>query len=731
MAKVAEPSDCIYEARYEQMVTPKDGKSTVRYATFLKPCVESINQVVGIPNTPLLSEIFTHNLQQWPSKVLFKGWRIPQKQWDEWIDRLAGKYGFIWNQAGICDAIMSSRYEIRCNQDLVLGLAEFWCPGTNTFVFPWGEATVTLEDVMILGGFSVLGEPVTSPVTGELVKIVEDLNMKRLEMSREKSKKATHGGWIKHFMECESEFEHVAFLSLWLSRYVFPSCPESIIGNHVFPIAAHLSCGTRMALAPAVLASLYKNLKKLKKQAFASKEVISVLSPFQLVQLWGLERFPSLGPSLPKSLNPGEPRAARWNKVNSRTNLQVVRSVLKDAENFQLRPYAAELKNWHHLSYCKDTEQFVFDMKNSDKELQSFVRCLHASELVGLMDYTTENYSPQRVAMQFGMDQDLPGDFSGSEFNRIYVPPRSSVPSVSLRYWNWWKKFKSDRADVIKDHPMRKGLWKSTKINMGKCHDLLAPSTMKKPRTLSSRSSKHKSQIIHNWSDEFDGSVANRTTIIAADTLLSAQEKKTGGDCHTSIASWSLKNPEKLSQVSRSLDSVESHALVTPDLTQDCSDIEDHMPLSERLKLFAGIAARRTSNSYEAFRGRQSQHLGSSTIRDKNVKKRKLTTRTDEISKGKAMIPSFYGAAMQGKTTERFKKDAEVGLTVGIKQQESAKESTNFIVKEEGKKRVVKGSLESPIDVNGYMEDSTSEIHRLGLERRIQHLEQLIGVIPK
>ena len=49
--------------------------------------------------------------------------------------------------------------------------------------------------------------------------------------------------------------------------------------------------------------------------------------------------------------------------------------------------------------------------------------------------------------MQFGMDQDLPGDFSGLEFNlenvRFYVPPRSFVPSVSLRYLNWWKAFKS------------------------------------------------------------------------------------------------------------------------------------------------------------------------------------------------------------------------------------------------------------------------------------------------
>lgn len=58
---------------------------------------------------------------------------------------------------------------------MLLGLAEFWSPETNTFVFPWGEATITLEDVMVLGGFSALGRNVTRPVTGLLAKIVEEM----------------------------------------------------------------------------------------------------------------------------------------------------------------------------------------------------------------------------------------------------------------------------------------------------------------------------------------------------------------------------------------------------------------------------------------------------------------------------------------------------------------------------------------------------------------------------
>ncbi|CAN0871247.1 hypothetical protein LINGRAHAP2_LOCUS9794 [Linum grandiflorum] len=52
-----------------------------------------------------------------------------------------------WEKAGIFDAIMSSVYPIKRDEELVYRLAEKWCPTTNSFVFPWGEATVTLEDM--------------------------------------------------------------------------------------------------------------------------------------------------------------------------------------------------------------------------------------------------------------------------------------------------------------------------------------------------------------------------------------------------------------------------------------------------------------------------------------------------------------------------------------------------------------------------------------------------------
>eukprot|EP00258_Populus_trichocarpa_P033379 XP_024449398.1 uncharacterized protein LOC18095954 [Populus trichocarpa] len=217
---------------------------------------------------------------------------MPQKQWEECLDCLAKDHSSIWNQSGICDAMISSRYELRCHEDVIFGLLEYWCPETNTLVFPWGEATITLEDIVSLVGLPVLREPVTEPLRG-----------------------------IR------------------------------------FAVAIHLSEGTKIALAPAVLASLYKNLRLLKEQAAAAASgSITVSGRLQIVQQWAFERFPLLGPQCPNLLEHGEPRAARWHKLNCKISLPLTRSVLKVPDNFKWLPYADNLDNRHHSSYYKEDD---------------------------------------------------------------------------------------------------------------------------------------------------------------------------------------------------------------------------------------------------------------------------------------------------------------------------------------------------------------------------------------
>lgn len=90
-----------------------------------------------------------------------------------------------WIQAGIFEAVMASTKGISKDTDLLLGIAEKWCPDTNTFVFPWGEATITLEDVMFLLGFSVLGSPVFAALDGSGERVKEELAKESLKIKKD------------------------------------------------------------------------------------------------------------------------------------------------------------------------------------------------------------------------------------------------------------------------------------------------------------------------------------------------------------------------------------------------------------------------------------------------------------------------------------------------------------------------------------------------------------------
>ncbi|XVF34032.1 hypothetical protein REPUB_Repub18cG0022100 [Reevesia pubescens] len=620
MEKLEESQSSIFQVcRNEKLVSPKDGKTYVGTAKFLKPCVQIVPQSVTVPNTPLLFEIFSQNLKQWPESVEIKGWHVPQKRWEEWVDRMAGKYGALWNLTGICDAIMSSRYEIRCNKDLLLGLVEFWCPEINTFVFPWGEATVTLEDVIVLGGFSTLGESVRRPLERKLVKIEEEMNMKRLIMSRNKSKKASHCCWINHFMEEKGEYEHVAFLSLWLSRYVFPSLPEKIVAKQVFPVAIHLSSKTRLALAPAVLASLYKHLTLLKNQAMSFPQEITASGPLKLLQLWAFERFPSLGPSIPNTLKPGEPRAARFHRLNAKIRLPLVRSVLRLPDNFRWRPYIVDLKNWGHPSYYKKTKLLAFDCNDPDEDIKSFARCLQTSLLVGID--CKEEYLPHRVAMQFGYDQDLPAAFPVSSISwenaRFIVLPRSFQPCVSVRYFKWWAKSKSARKAALKDikrNQNRSSPLALAKRNLEKCPHSNDEFAVKKPKTLETKVSpkaeaegccssfanehaaKTRTDTIHDCADETDYPMCSiRPATISGQKIIkqhvspTVQLERTKVNSKDPAVICILESTNTLVQVYADNNSEESHASAAPELSskvkrqayEEYSDT-DHISLSER-----------------------------------------------------------------------------------------------------------------------------------------------------
>ncbi|GJT80178.1 aminotransferase-like mobile domain-containing protein [Tanacetum coccineum] len=337
----------------------------------------------------------------------------------------------------IYNAVLNSSYEIVKNRDLILGFAKNWCDETKTFVFKWGEVTIT-----------VLGHSVFDlvDIECEAKQVLRKLNEARAELHKSKYNKTDQFGWMKKFKDSGSEIEHEAFLALWLSQFVFP-CTYGTVSTNVSAIAVCLAKGVRLALAPPVLASIYRDLSLLNhnlgNDGHDDESNLIVWAPFQLVQVWILERFRKISPNCVGSCSP---RFARWE--NKKLLVENVGSFVDCCfDDFIWQPFGEVLND--------KSGKWVVVAECLDEELESWVRCLRVSELVGMDGKYIEQYLPHRVAMQFGMNQDVPGDVARMNGNRgiawrfytrlvkdvkVYIPSGLFEPYVTVRYLEWWNK---------------------------------------------------------------------------------------------------------------------------------------------------------------------------------------------------------------------------------------------------------------------------------------------------
>ncbi|XP_048323276.2 uncharacterized protein LOC125420646 [Ziziphus jujuba] len=473
MAETSEES--IVDERQELMVSPSgdDGSPILRTAHFLKPSAETFTDEESLDPVSRSRSSLPPKFDpsEWPLNINFNGWPCRPRYWRKWVHFLRHKHQAVWKQAGIYNGIMNSTFEIKKDENVVLGISERWCPETKSFSFPWGEATITLEDVMVMGGYSVLGDSVFSPLeTAQMKEIHKKLIQAQTQSGKRKSHTTNQLAWMKMFMGKGSEIEHEAFLATWLSMFVFAN--SNLIRKVVVPIAIHLARGTRIALAPAVLASIYKDLSLLKKTIVASTKLdrgengncvleLNIWSPLQLLQIWALERFTALQ-AQPNIIKRGDPFFGRWNRIKI-LKLGDVRSALDSAgKSFKWCPFTTKGVYWNGSTLYGEKAMWVPVGPGLNEQQESFARCLRVSKLVGID--CIEQYLPHRVAMQFGMDQDLPGcvaesnqtpEVAWNNFNKpigwkkLYIPSRHFEAGVTARYMEWKKK-SLDLQDAIK-----------------------------------------------------------------------------------------------------------------------------------------------------------------------------------------------------------------------------------------------------------------------------------------
>ncbi|XP_017253352.2 protein MAIN-LIKE 2-like [Daucus carota subsp. sativus] len=442
---VVAAGDALVEQSEEVMVPTGGGNPTLGMAHLMKPLVsEDILYYPPPPTVLIASNPNSQNLKKW----CLKGSKTsPKARWNLWVNSLEPRYGEIWRRSGIYQAIKASTYSVPRDKMLLLGFAEFWCCDTNTFVFPWGEVTITLEDILHLGSLSVIGCSILTPFDNdECGHVYNCLRNEIKQVKRDHGESVTPHMWMDHFvMNPGKEVEHEAFLLCWLSKFVF--LRTQILVQDV-NVAIHLSRGTRVALAPVVLAYIYRDMSVLHNAMGKPVESGSrigkkfVMWHYDLVQMWVWERFPEMRPN-PKVIERGDPRAARWNGV-PKLNLSDYRTALNNASILLYwRPYSLIQSESMLSNLYKDKEQWV--VVESDA-VEAFARCLRASNLNGL-GYT-EPYFPQRVARQFGLDQDIPlldRNIALGSYDRpirgvrVYIPPRDFESDVTARYNSWWK----------------------------------------------------------------------------------------------------------------------------------------------------------------------------------------------------------------------------------------------------------------------------------------------------
>ena len=111
---------------------------------------------------------------------------------------------------GIFDAIQILRNAHRINPCTLLASMYFWEGSTNTFQLPCGMLTSTLFNVAAIIGFSPLGETFDPTLSTE----------NTFTFNRASLKNYIKDHHDQDFAEVSDE-EHIAFLTLWLSYYVF------------------------------------------------------------------------------------------------------------------------------------------------------------------------------------------------------------------------------------------------------------------------------------------------------------------------------------------------------------------------------------------------------------------------------------------------------------------------------------------------------------------------------
>ncbi|CAL9174733.1 unnamed protein product [Musa hybrid cultivar] len=434
----------------------------------------------AIPTTPLLTDLLRLGAVVLP-RITFRGWTPPGLGWEAWVRDMASDEKIVaaWRKAGIEDAVMGSVANIMPDRPLMEALFGFWCSVTRTFMFPWGEAAFTLEDAHVIGRLPISGSRLDRVLTDEeedlsLRLFVEKEKIRELHPKAKATRKVTLDIWLQWFLELqgEEELKHIGFLAYWLAKNVVPSYPAGEVPKVVFGLAARLSCGDQIALAPLVTANMYHDLskistsvlRKLEKRRGGSK--IETWAQFGLLQAWVWERFERLRLS-PQGAGPSvsESHISRWGSRRSATRYNEAIHLYQDEKSYTWRPYSRSFGSWKEPPWNDQETRIVHVEEGMPDWMHDYMAIISPSILQGFYGdglISSERYQPHRVARQFGYDQAIPVSnvsFAISISNNVrQIGQCVSIPKITRcgnprrDYRAWWKKHKVGYQKALNEY---------------------------------------------------------------------------------------------------------------------------------------------------------------------------------------------------------------------------------------------------------------------------------------
>ncbi|RYQ92857.1 hypothetical protein Ahy_B09g099099 isoform F [Arachis hypogaea] len=158
------------------------------------------------------------------------------------------------------------------DEPLLSAFIERWCPETHTFHMPFGECTITLQDVAYQLGLPIDGEPVSGCLT-DFENLMEN-------------------GRPAYASEETVRIYARAYIMMLLSSQLFVDKNANRIHLRWLPYLASMDDLSRYSWGSAALAWLYRCLCR-----GTNRNVVNLAGPLQLLQSWIFWRFPSLRPS--------------------------------------------------------------------------------------------------------------------------------------------------------------------------------------------------------------------------------------------------------------------------------------------------------------------------------------------------------------------------------------------------------------------------------------------------